>query len=238
MLFIEEPVRSRAPRADSHHANFLGSLRALFASRGYRYAVLGYIAYTFALGAFAAWAPKYLEARLGMELKTADFWLGVILASTGFAGTAVGGLLGDRWPGSDRTRATLKLCAVATAIAAPFAALTLLADTPALFFAAIGVTEFFLFVSTAPVNSALLGSVPSELRASAMACSIFAIHLFGDLISPPAIGTLSDAIRGSSVSDHGASLRSAMFLLPVMIAAGAALWGWGGRDPGTKEKAA
>lgn len=229
VLLIEEPPRSAVAKAKSHHTNFFGSLSALFASRGYRYAVLGYVAYTFALGAFAAWAPKYLDAHLAMPLKTADFWLGVILAGTGFAGTAVGGLLADRWPGEDRTRAALQVCAWSTALAAPFAVLTLLAGTPSLFFAAIGVTEFFLFVSTAPVNSALLGSVPSELRASAMACSIFAIHLFGDLVSPPAIGTISDAIRGPIAADGGASLRTAMFLLPAMIAVGAAFWAWGAR---------
>ncbi|HVO30582.1 MAG TPA: hypothetical protein VMV18_07595, partial [bacterium] len=251
-LLIEEPPRATTAAgggAASHHGNFLGSLGDLLRIPMYRYAVLGYIAYTFSLGGFSGWAAEYLDARMGLPLNVADRGLGIILLVTGFAGTAVGGFLGDRWARaphgaagaawteSDRTRGALRVCWIFTALAAPFALVTLLAGSPTVFFAAIGVTEFFLFVSTAPVNAALLGSVPAELRASAMALSIFAIHLFGDLISPPAIGTISDALRGPTAAgvdpmaamraEHGGSLRTAMFILPVMIAVGAFLW-WRG----------
>lgn len=233
-LLIDEPARTST--ASAHHASFLSSVGKLLAIPMYRFAVLGYIAYTFALGAFAAWAPKYLDSRLGLPLHVADHWLGVILALTGFAGTALGGWLGDRWRGGggDRTRASLQVCAIFTALAAPFALLTLLAGSPTLFFASIGVTEFFLFVSTAPVNAALLGSVPASLRASGMAMSIFAIHLFGDLISPPMVGSISDLVRGGADphADAGHSLQTAMFLLPAMIALGAALWWLGSRGAG------
>ena len=57
----------------------------------YRDAVIGYIAQTFALGGFAAWAPTYLYRHLHMELKTADFWFGLVLVVTGLVATFVGG---------------------------------------------------------------------------------------------------------------------------------------------------
>ncbi|MFN8176371.1 MAG: MFS transporter [bacterium] len=251
---IDEPPRA-AVAAGSGHGSFLGSTATLMAIPAYRYTVLGYVCYTFALGAFAAWAPAYLEARLHLPLQQADHGLGIVLAVTGLLGTAIGGFLGDRWGRSSadlppekqamqRTRAGLAICAIATAVAAPAALVTLLCDRPGTFFVAIGVTELFLFISTAPANTALLGSVPSGLRASAMALCIFAIHLFGDLVSPPAIGRASDAIRSArrvaatvdmsslknpALADGGASLRTAMLVLPVMIAAGAALWALGSR---------
>jgi len=100
----------------------------------------------------------------------------------------------------------------------------------------IGLTEFFLFVSTAPFNAAVLGSVPTQMRASAMVLSIFATHLFGDLFSLLVVGKLSDVIRvataGSSFADdHGASLRAALFTLPAMILLAAAFWAWGAWRP-------
>jgi MFS family permease len=247
ILAIEEPRRnlaSSAPpmpqtpeAAPQRGPGVFASIGAVLRVKSYLHAVAGAIAYTFVLGALAAWAPKYLVAHLGLELHTADLWLGVILAATGFAGTAAGGFLGDRWPGSDRTRAALAVCSISIAVAAPCAILALLANSPVLAFVMIGLTEFFLFVSTAPFNAAILGSVPSQLRASAMALSIFATHLFGDLMSPPAVGKLSDAIRAASPElqdDHGASLRAAMFTLPAMIAVAAAWWGWGAWRPREK----
>ncbi len=191
---------------------------ALLRIPAYRSAVLGYTAYTFALGGFAAWAPKYLYAVLRMELRTADFWFGALLAAAGFAGTAAGGWLGDAFPGADRVRANLRVCAIVTLLAAPLAALCLVAGSPVAFFAAFGATAFLLFTATAPVNAVILQSVPPSLRATAMAMSIFTIHLLGDLISPPLIGAVSDA---------AGSLRTAMFVLPVAIAVGAAIWGIG-----------
>lgn len=228
VLCIDEPPR-RPATEDAPTAGLRAA--ALLAIPTYRDAVLGYVAYTFGLGAFAAWAPTYLEVRLALPLPTADLWLGAILAVAGFAGTLIGGVLADRWPGPDRVAANLGLCAVATGLAAPFALATLLAGSPTGFFAATAAAEFLLFVSTAPVNAALLAAVPRDLRASAMATSIFAIHLFGDLVSPPAIGRISDVLRASApgATDGGASLRTAMLVLPAVLALGAALWWRGAR---------
>ena len=49
-----------------------------------------------------------------------------------------------------------------------------------------------LFLGTSPINAVILRSVPTELRASAMASAIFAIHVLGDLWSPPFVGVLAD----------------------------------------------
>ena len=74
--------------------------------------------------------------------------------------------------------------------------------------------EIAAFASTAPVNAALLRTVPPELRASAMALSIFAIHLFGDLWSPLALGALHDVVAAPV----------AMMGVPLALALSAGLW--------------
>jgi MFS family permease len=214
-LLMAEPARTK--RATAGGERGAGVWIALLRIPLYRDAVLGYTAYTFALGGFAAWAPKYLYQRLHMDLKTADFWFGVILVVSGLVATFVGSQWGDRWPGDDRARVNLRLCAVATVVSVPFSVICLLAGSPLGFFAGIAATEFALFLSTSPINVVILQGVPPELRASAMALSIFAIHLFGDMISPPLIGAISDA----------SSLRSGMFVLPLALALAAIAW-WRG----------
>jgi MFS family permease len=212
VLLLREP--DRAPR--DRIAN--RTSRAMFQSLGaiplYRSAVAGYTAQTFALGGFAYWAPQYLTRRFGMDLEQADFWFGIILVVTGLVATLGGAQLGDRVRGDDRVRTNLRICALSTLAAVPCSVACLLADSPLGFFAFLALAEFALFLSTSPINVVILQGVPEELRASAMALSIFAIHLFGDMISPPLLGAISQR----------SSLRAAMFILPIAIAAAA--WSW------------
>jgi MFS transporter, Spinster family, sphingosine-1-phosphate transporter len=215
-LLIAEPARRTRPEEEAGRRG-AGVWLELLRIPIYRDAVAGYTAYTFALGGFAAWAPKYLYQRLHMDLKTADFWFGAILVVTGLVATFVGSQWGDRWPGDDRPRVNLRLCAVTAAIGFPFSIACLLADSPTGFFLGIAATQFALFLSTSPINVVILQGVPVELRASAMALSIFAIHLFGDMISPPLVGAISDA----------SSLRAGMFVLPAALALAATAW-WRG----------
>jgi len=58
---------------------------------------------------------------------------------------------------------------------------------PALF-----VTEFFLFLNTGPLNTAIVNSVSAPVRATAISLNLFFIHFFGDTFSPQIIGAISD----------------------------------------------
>ena len=78
------------------------------------------------------------------------------------------------------------------------------------------IAQLLLFMSTGPVNSALVGYVDPRERASAVALSIFAIHLFGDVPSPFIIGVLSNA----------SSLSKAFLMIPVAIAVSGVVWLW------------
>jgi MFS transporter, Spinster family, sphingosine-1-phosphate transporter len=222
VLFMEEPIRA------TKSEKVEGALRVLWRSPLYVWCVLGYCAYTFALGGFAAWAPKFLYSVHKMELAKADFGFGVVAVLAGIIGTILGGTIADRGlkdaTDETRIRAYLKYSAVTTAIAIPFAIATIVAPTPLLFFAAIFLCETALFASTSPINAVTLGAVPVALRATAMAVSIFSIHALGDFLSPPLIGLVS----GRS------SLRIALAALPVAIGVGAVLWWAGAKKPITQ----
>jgi MFS family permease len=75
---------------------------------------------------------------------------------------------------------------------------------------------FLLFFSTGPVNTLILETVPVAMRASAMAASIFAIHLFGDLWSPKFVGYLSDR--------WGDLRQAVLWVLPGALIASAVFW--------------
>ncbi len=187
--------------------------RDLLTNRPYRLTVLGYAAYTFGLGALAFWTPAFLERVRGMSRGTATVQFGAIVVVTGFAGTFFGGWLGDRLLRRWR-QSYLWVSGAATLLAAPVALAAFMAQSKAVYLTAIVVAELLLFVSTGPVNSAIVNLVAPGERATAVALSILAIHLLGDVPSPPLIGILSD---------HS-SLGQAFLVIPIPIAIGGLVW--------------
>ena len=191
----------------------LSSFAGLLRNRPYRLTVLGYAAYTFALGALAFWTPAFLERARGMTRSQATVQFGLIVVATGFAGTFAGGWLADalrrRIPRSD-----LWVCGVSTLAAAPVVWIAFSTPSRTVSVAAIAAAEVLLFLSTGPANSAILGSAPPGRRATAMALSIFAIHLLGDVPSPLLLGLLSQAT----------SLETAFRWLPAPILVAGATW--------------
>ncbi|MCS6899557.1 MAG: MFS transporter [Myxococcales bacterium] len=220
-LLIVEPERKLRPEAMTTR----GALDGLWSSERYVWAVLGFVAQTFALGGFSQWAPKLLHQKFHLELHTADFYFGVLVVTTGFGGTFLGGFWADRALGEDRTQVAIRVCALSTAAAVPVALLSLLAPpgAPWLFFGAMGLAQLGIFVSMSPFNTVVLGAVPPETRATAMAASIFAGHMLGDLISMPLVGYLSDRMGGN--------LAGAMLILPAALLVNAIAWFVSSRRP-------
>ena len=187
--------------------------------------VLGYAAYTFALGGIAFWMAGFLERVRGIPKTAATAGFGGVVVFTGLIGTALGGWLGDRW--LRRTpHAYLWLSGVATLLAAPFFAVALLAPAPSIFWPAMIVAQLLMFASTGPINSQIVNVVSPAIRTTAVAVSVFAIHALGDCWSPFLVGLISAR----------ASLSAAVLILPVAAAVGGVIWIWGGIDRKDVEK--
>ncbi len=232
-LLLADPPR----RALAAPGAFLATLRPLLRIPLYVRAVLGYAAFTFAIGGFAYWGPTFLFHRFegaGLTLARANLGMGGVTVLGGAIGTALGGLWADRTvrlrsaPGTTlmsgsageaeesarRVSALLRVCAVGSAVGAPLAAVAILAPSPSVFFCVFFLCEVAVFLSASPINAAILEAVPPAIRASAMALCIFGIHLFGDLWSPPGVGALADSL----------SMPVAMLAMPVAIALSALIW--------------
>jgi MFS transporter, Spinster family, sphingosine-1-phosphate transporter len=74
-----------------------------------------------------------------------------------------------------------------------------------------------MFLSTGPINAAIINMVLPTQRASANALGVFTIHLLGDVPSPIIIGKLSDA----------STLAEAVKIVPVAILIAAVVWAIG-----------
>ena len=145
--------------------------------------VLGYAAYTFALGGLAAWMPTFLEPVRGVPKASAATNFGEIVVVTGFVGTFAGGWLADYLLRHSR-QAYLWFSGAVTLLAAPVAYLALASPEREVYLPAIVVAELLLFMSTGPINAAIINIVSPLERASAGALSMFVIHLLGDVPSP------------------------------------------------------
>jgi MFS family permease len=192
-------------------------IRDLAGSRRYVGSVAGYCAYTFAIGAFAHWAPELVVRRFHVGLAVANLGLGAAGLTGGLAGTALGGALADRLARGSKpadSRVLVRACAFACALAAPLGAAAVLAPSLALMLALLLACQLALFVTTSPINGALLRTAPPGAEASALAVAIFCIHLFGDLWGPSAVGLLADVT----------SFEHALLLPPAALAVAAAVW--------------
>lgn len=224
MLVLPDPPRgaqdapeSLQPRADHTAGGGVSAAVTVYVSllrrAPFMLLVLGFAAYTFGLGGLGFWMPTFLEEVRGVPADEATTGFGAIVIVTGFVGTLIGGWLGDYCLKHSR-QGYLWFSGVTTLAAAPVALLALTSPAPRIYYPAIVVAELLCFTSTGPINAAIANIVSPLERASAMALSIFAIHLLGDVPSPPLIGHL--AVTGS--------LGRAVLVVPLALAIGGTIW--------------
>jgi MFS family permease len=231
-LFLRDPPRGSqdgdAPEAAAQPIKTSSMSRdtwltygRLLRNKPYALTVYGYAAYTFAVGGLAYWMPAFLERVRGIPRSEATVSFGTIVVVTGFVGTFVGGWMGDYFARNSR-QAYLWLSAVATLIAAPFVWMALTTTSHSMYQVYMVTAQLCLFLSTGPINAAIVNLVIAGERATAIALSVFAIHLLGDALSPFLVGALSDFF----------SLAQAVRILPVAVLVGGFVWIWAARAQG------
>lgn len=217
VLRLVDPPRGAQDEERSHVAAVKPTAAAVYwhllRQGPYMLVVLGYAAYTFALGGLAVWMPNFLERVHGIPAVKATTSFGAIVVVTGFLGTFAGGWLGDYWIRTSR-QAYLWMSGWITLLAAPFAFVALTAASPSVYYTAIVIAELLLFMSTGPINSAIVNLVSPTQRASALALSMFTIHLLGDVPSPTLIGWMSDM----------SSLGKAVLIVPAAVVISGIVW--------------
>lgn len=235
-FLMVEPERGRnddqAP-ASGPALSLMATLRRLIRTPAWRINTIGLALLTFTIGGLALWMPSYLERVHGMSSGQAGTIFGGVTVIAGICGTLLGGRLGDRMqarsPGG-----FFRLSGIGLLASSPFIVLmTQIGWLPGIFIV-VFLAEMLLFLNTGPLNAALIGCVPVQMRGAAFAVNVLCIHAFGDALSNVLLGVLSDAatpILGSPAA--GLSLALAATAIPVAVGGVVLLRGarWIARQP-------
>jgi MFS family permease len=206
---------------------FRDTFKDLLGNRTYMLAVGGYIAQTFAIGGFSAWAPKYGVHVFNVSLTESNLKIGASTLLAGFIGTLIGGKWGhilmpaggDK-SGPEGVLALNKFSAWTSYLTTPIALWAFYTGDFNHFVLALFLVQLGVFAATAPINSAILASVPGKMAATAFALSIFLIHALGDVISPPLVGYFADHMP----------MPRAMLILVLALGLSGIIWQWAAKD--------
>jgi hypothetical protein len=209
-------------------------------TRDWLLSTAGYTALTFVLGAFATWAALLLIRDKGMRDETAPVVLGLITLFAGALGTFGGGWVADRIA-AGRSNRYFYMCAASTLFSTGPLLIALIAHDARIYLPAIFVAVTLIFVNNAPFHALLLQSVPTSVRAMAVALNIVVIHTFGDAISRTAVGVASDTLKDGGLAPLAAVARllglnpteqhltTALLIAPVAMLVSTLLFLWGAR---------
>ncbi|HKY26821.1 MAG TPA: MFS transporter [Pyrinomonadaceae bacterium] len=242
---LREPVRGALDEVHedtkpntASRESFLATSWRILRTRDWFLSTAGYTALTFVLGAFATWATILLVREKGLSVTQAGIVLGVVTLLAGAAGTFGGGWLADRLI-AKRRNAYFLVCAVSSALGIVPVFVVLTTNNPWIFIPAIFLAVFFLFINNAPFHAILVNSVPSLVRATAVALNIVIIHIMGDVISRFGVGVISDSIKAGGLSFIAAFARllgidaqsqhltAALLVIPLALLLSSALFLWG-----------
>lgn len=208
LFFVREPQRGAADRLKATPKR--ATIAGIFRNPSYWTATLGMAMLVFTMGGISVWLPTFLSRIEGYSLAQANQVLGGVTVVDGILGTAVGGWVAQRW--LRRNHRALYLVSAWSAVLTFPAALMLFFGPRSLLVPSLLLAEFFLFLNTGPLNTAIVNSVSAAVRSFAIALNLLLIHALGDAPSPRLIGAISDR--------HGLRLGLALTLVTLVISAG------------------
>ncbi|KAL6140194.1 hypothetical protein ACLB2K_058494 [Fragaria x ananassa] len=187
-----------ATKIKKHLSRFMKDMKELLVEKVYIVNVLGYVAYTFVIGAYSYWGPK--AGYNIYHMKNADMMFGGVTIVCGVLGTVAGGFVLDYM--TNTITNAFKLLATATFIGAIICFGAFCLKNMYGFLALFAVGQLLVFAVQGPVNYVCLHCVKPSLRPLSMAISTVAIHIFGDVPSSPLVGVLQDHIKNWSVDRY------------------------------------
>jgi MFS family permease len=186
----------------------------ILTNKAYLCSVLGLTANNFALAGLADWLPAYLYRYNGVALEEAGSVVGAAVVIGGIGGTLLGAKSAQYF--EQRVKSAFFLIPAIYTIPAGFFFL-LVVNIPN----AVMATYFFIFMSMvfvwtclAPLGAVTVNVLKPELRSLAGGLASVIAAVFGSIISPPLIGTLSDS----------SSLRTALQLVWIVTFISGAIW--------------
>ncbi|MEP7174975.1 MAG: MFS transporter [Gemmatimonadales bacterium] len=164
---------------------------------------------SFGLNGIVGWGPTFVSRELGLSAAAAAALLGKWGLISGTAGTLFGGLFAD-WLRRRYETARVMVVALGLLLGGPLALWLLTIRDPALFQAVFAVAFFCLSWYIGPMTATIFDVVPARISATVAGAYLLFIHLAGDAIALPLVGSLSDRF----------GLDRAVLLLPAVVIVG------------------
>ena len=195
----------------------------------------------FSLYAIATFLPAFLSRIHGLSLASSGIATGVVYIIGGLAGCAIAGYLGDSAI-RRRKDGRLRIAAVTSLAAAPFACFGVLQPAGSLLAALISLTLAYSLLTSyyGLVYSAIQDLVAPNQRGATMAIYFMAMYMCGASFGPLLTGRLSDLLAhraarlaGSAVvaeQFRALGLQQAMLIIPVLTVALAVVLYFGSRS--------
>ncbi|MBA3346339.1 MAG: MFS transporter, partial [Gemmatimonadales bacterium] len=164
---------------------------------------------SFGLNGIVGWGPTFVSRELGLTAGEAAALLGKWGLIAGTAGTLFGGFLAD-WLRRRYETGRVITVALGLLLGGPLAFWLLTIRDLDTFKAVFVVAFFCLSWYNGPITAVIFDVVPPRISATVAGAYLLFIHLAGDAIALPLVGTLSDQF----------GLDRAILLLPVVVVAG------------------
>jgi nitrate/nitrite transporter NarK len=122
---------------------------------------------------------------------------------------SAGGWLADRLAKAN-PRALFIVPGIAMLASIPFILLAIYGTSIPWIFAGVFFAEVFMFINTGPCNAVIANVVMPNMRSAAYAVALLAVHVLGDIWSPPLKGWVSDTFgkRDAMTSIFGRMLAA------------------------------
>jgi MFS family permease len=159
---------------------------------------------SFGLNGIVGWGPSYMTRKFGLSAGEAAALLGKWGLVAGVAGALAGGWVADalrRW--TDKGRVIT--IAIGFLVGGPLAIWVLTLSDLRTFVPAFIVAFFFLSWYNGPIAAVVFDVVPPRIGSTVVGAYLLFIHLAGDAIAFPLVGSLSDRF----------SLERAVMVLPI-----------------------
>lgn len=166
----------------------------------------------FGMNGIVGWGPTFMTRTFNLSAGESAALLGTWGLIAGVAGALVGGVVAD-WLGRYTDRSRVLTVAIGLLVGGPLAIWLLTVRDLDLFVPIFAVAFFFLSWYNGPLMAVVFDVVPSRIGATVSGAYLLFIHLAGDAIAFPLVGTLSDRI----------GLDQAVMVLPIVAVIGGAV---------------
>jgi len=195
LALVGEP--RRAPTSDGQHRGDRGFLKTLLTPAPMRWGLAGVAAAGMAMFGLGIWSPSVLQRVYGWPADQTGLALGGATAIAGFLGTYLGGWIATRRRRNGDAGAEFSVPFGAMLVAAPLAALSLMAPSGWAVIVIYGFLTTCLLAWNAPSIAAFQLIAPERSRGVAASLHVFFVNMLGLGVGPLAIGGLSDFLTPS-----------------------------------------